>query len=231
MAGTEKVDFNIYANNYDKILESDLKFFGEENSYFADYKVKIVKENFLKDPKQILEYGCGIGRNLKFFEKYFPGSEISGCDISGKSIQVAKEENRNVNLFLIEENVLNESQNKFDLVFVSCVLHHIAPELRDDALNKISSLLKPGGSLFIFEHNPLNPLTRKIVRDCIWDKDAILLDMSETERLMKGAGINVEKKKFTLFFPGFLNFLRSAEKYLGSIPMGGQYFVKGVKGY
>ncbi|MBW7854922.1 MAG: hypothetical protein H3C44_01545 [Ignavibacteria bacterium] len=41
----QKVDFDNYANEYEKTLEEDLKFFGEDNSYFAEYKIDIVKKN------------------------------------------------------------------------------------------------------------------------------------------------------------------------------------------
>lgn len=226
---TEKVDFDKYVNEYDKILEDDLNFFGEENGYFAEYKVKIVKDTSLSEPLSILEYGCGIGRNLKHFKKYFPASKITGCDISKKSIESASKENPDVNFFIIEKESLSEKNGQFDLVFVSCVFHHIAPELRPEAITNINNLLKPGGALYIFEHNPLNPVTRKIVRDCPWDKDAILLYINETTGMMENAGFEISEKKFTLFFPAQLKFMRSLEKYLASVPFGGQYFVKGKK--
>ncbi|HCN38209.1 MAG TPA: hypothetical protein DIS94_10930, partial [Bacteroidetes bacterium] len=60
----EKINFDEYADVYDKVMEEDLKFFGEENSYFAEYKVKILKEMLDEKPVNLLEYGCGIGRNI-----------------------------------------------------------------------------------------------------------------------------------------------------------------------
>ncbi|MEO8209245.1 MAG: class I SAM-dependent methyltransferase [bacterium] len=229
MAKTEKINFDNYANEYEKILDDDLKFFGEENGYFADYKVKIVKETISSIPGNILEYGCGVGLNLKYFKKYFHSSKISGCDISQKSISIASKRNNNIDFFIIDDNTLRERREKFDLVFVSCVFHHIAPGLRSNSLNQIKNLLKPCGTLFVFEHNPYNPVTRKIVKDCIWDKDAILINTKTISDLMTNAGFEITEKKFTLFFPAQLSFLRSLEKFLGHIPLGGQYYVKGIK--
>ncbi len=227
--GIEKVDFDKYVDEYETILEQDLKFFGEESGYFAEYKVKIVKETLSAEPQNILEYGCGIGLNLRHFKRHFPTSEISGCDISRESIKFASRKNTDVSLFIGDDESLSERKGKFDLVFVSCVFHHIAPELRSKSIKHINDLLKPGGTLYIFEHNPFNPVTRKIVKDCPWDKDAVLLSMNETERLMSGAGFEILGKKFTLFFPAQLGFLRTVEKFLGQIPLGGQYFVRGIK--
>ncbi|MDQ3021125.1 MAG: class I SAM-dependent methyltransferase [Bacteroidota bacterium] len=229
MAKTKKVDFDNYAGEYEKILDEDLEFFGEKNGYFAEYKVKIVKDSLSIEPAKILEYGCGIGLNLRYFTQYFPSSKISACDISEKSIEIASRDNSNVDFFIIDESSLHTREEEFDVIFVSCVFHHIAPELRSNSMNKIKKLLKPGGSLYLFEHNPYNPVTRKIVKDCIWDKDAILLNTKETVELMSKAGFEVTEKKFTLFFPSQMSFLRSLEKFLAYIPLGGQYYVRGIK--
>ncbi|MEO8665090.1 MAG: class I SAM-dependent methyltransferase [Ignavibacteria bacterium] len=226
---TEKIDFDEYAEAYKDTLDKDLQFFGEESGYFAEYKVRTVKETSSKDLKNILEYGCGIGLNLGFFKKYFLSSSIHGCDISQKSMEIASIRNSGVNFFLINDETLAERKEKYDLIFVSCVFHHIAPELRKNSIKQIRQLLKKDGELYIFEHNPHNPVTQKIVRECVWDKDAVLLRMNETRQLMENDGFEVSKKKYTLFFPSALSFLRPVEKFLGWIPFGGQYYVKGIK--
>jgi len=224
----EKVDFNKYAGDYECILDKDLNVFGEEIGYFAEYKVKIVSETSEAN-RNILEFGCGIGLNLSFFKKYFPRSEINGCDISQKSIDIASQKYKDVKFFIIDDNTIKERKGKYDLIFVSCVFHHIAPDLRRHSIKQIRDLLKDGGELYIFEHNPYNPVTQKIVRECIWDEDAILLNRRETINLMESGGFKIRIKKYSLFFPASLSFLRPLEKFLGCIPLGGQYFVKGIK--
>ncbi len=228
MTSKAKVDFNKYAGDYESILDKDLNVFGEEIGYFAEYKVKIVSETSEAN-RNILEFGCGIGLNLRFFKKYFPRSEINGCDISQKSIDIACQKYKDVKFFIIDDNTIKERKGKYDLIFVSCVFHHIAPDLRRHSINQIRDLLKDGGELYIFEHNPYNPVTQKIVRECVWDEDAILLNRRETINLMESRGFKIRIKKYSLFFPASLSFLRPLEKFLGSIPLGGQYFVKGIK--
>lgn len=225
----EKVDFDKYASDYDRIMKEDLEFFGEENSYFAEYKIKIIKETFTGTPVKVLDYGCGIGRNLPFYFQYFPEAQIYGCDISEKSLEIAKESNPQAEFFPITgENVQKQFQ-EFDIVSISCVFHHIEPSLRKGTIEYIYSMLKPGGSLYIFEHNPLNPVTRKIVKDCIWDEDAILLPVKESLDLIEYSGLKTDKKRYTLFFPAFLKIFRPLEKLFGFIPMGGQYYIKADK--
>lgn len=221
----EKVNFDNYAEDYEKILGKDLKFFGEENSYFAEYKVKIIKNIIKKDNLKILEYGCGIGRNLKYLKHHFRESEISACDISHKSIEIARKYYSEINYFLIDETNLKNKINSYDLIFISGVLHHIKPETRNDFMKNIYYLLKKDAYVFIFEHNPYNPITKNIVNECIWDSDAILIKPSELKNLIRNSGLELIKIKYTLFFPKFLKFLRKLENFIGFIPAGGQYFV------
>lgn len=226
-----KVNFDEHAENYEKVLDKDLEFFGEESSYFAEYKINVVKKTLgTAKPLNILEYGCGIGMNIKFFSKHFPDSKINGCDISQKSLEVAKKRyDQNVNIFLINEENLTKYNESFDLIFVSCVFHHIQPTLREQSMKNIFNLLKKDGSLYFFEHNPFNPVTRHIVNTCVWDTDAILLKPKESLNLIQSTGFKIENKKYTLFFPAFLKFLRFMESFLFFLPMGGQYYIKAKK--
>ncbi|MCX6166291.1 MAG: class I SAM-dependent methyltransferase [Ignavibacteriae bacterium] len=198
-----KVNFDEHAETYEKVLDKDLEFFGEESSYFAEYKINVVKNTIgLKDNLNILEYGCGIGMNIKFFSKHFPDSKISGCDISAKSLEVAMKRNdKSVNFFLINEENISKFLGTFDLIFVSCVFHHIQPPLRESSMQNIFNLLKTNGSFYFFEHNPYNPVTRRIVNTCVWDADAILLRPKESLNLINNAGFKIEEKRYTLFFP------------------------------
>lgn len=221
----DKVDFDKHAESYEKQLTEDLKFFGEESKYFADYKVRIVKECLKNKPLNILEYGCGIGMNLQFLVHYFPQSEIHGCDISAKSIEVASKNNSSVNFFLLEDIEIEKNKDKYEIIFISNVFHHIEPPLRKKAISNINLMLKPDGKVFFFEHNPFNPVTRHIVNTCVWDTDAILLKPEESLGLFREGGFNIIRKHYTLYFPAFLKFLRPLEKGLFFLPLGGQYYI------
>jgi SAM-dependent methyltransferase len=224
-----KVDFDKHAEQYEKQLTDDLKFFGEESSYFAEYKVRILKEEIDECPGRILEFGCGIGLNLQFLISYFRNSEVTGCDISEKSIEAASKRNPKAKFFRITEgNIAGEREN-YDIIFISNVFHHIEPHLRADSVSLIYSMLKPGGLVYFFEHNPYNPVTRRIVNNCVWDTDAILLKPAESLELFRNAGFKVTGKKYALYFPSFLKILRPVEKGLWFVPLGGQYYITARK--
>ena len=119
--------------------------------------------------------------------------------------------------------------DKFDLIFVALVFHHIEPELRSKVINDISDLLQKGGNIFIFEHNPYNPVTSYLVNTCIFDADAVLLKNGELCKLLIEAKLSINASRYTLFFPSFLQKLRFIEPMLGYLPLGGQYFISATK--
>lgn len=109
-------------------------------------------------------------------------------------------------------------------------MHHVAPQLRADLLRRLEALLGSGGRLCIFEHNPFNPITQRLVSACSFDKEATLLRSSEICKFIQAnTGLRVTERGYTLFFPNFLKFLRPLERYLEWLPLGGQYYVIGTK--
>jgi len=220
-----KIDFDDYADNYGQLLQKQLSFFDKKN-YFAEYKIKILKQQLNYEPVKILDYGCGTGRNLKFLKQYFPNAKIYGCDISKKSLKIATKNNPDAILFLPNENF---DYKNFDLVFVAGVFHHIEPNLRTNILKQIHQLLTKNGSLVIFEHNPYNPVTLHMVNTCEFDDDVVLLKAREMKNLLRRANFALKKTRYSLFIPKFLKKLRFLEKYLGLIPLGGQYFILAQK--
>ena len=62
------------------------------------------------------------------------------------------------------------------------------------------------------------------------DADAVLLTSAETIKRMREAKFEIAETGYCLFFPAQLAALRPLEKYLNWLPLGGQYFVAGVRG-
>ncbi len=220
----KKVDFDEYTKNYNNLLSESTSFFSEDEAYFARYKINIVKQQIKFEPNKILEFGCGIGRNLRFLREAFPDSEIVGSDVSEQSLLIAAKENPGNRFFT--EGAEKEGREVFDLIFVAGVFHHISPIQRPAVLQLLLSRIRSGGSILIFEHNPYNPVTRRIVNNCPYDEDAVLLPPHELTSLLENGGFSVQGREFALFFPPKLKLLLPIEKYLGWLPLGGQYWVE-----
>jgi SAM-dependent methyltransferase len=220
---TEKVDFDQYTDNYNELLREGTKFFSANEEYFAKYKIELVRKDATFPVKRILEYGCGIGRNIAYLKTAFPGADIMGTDISEASLDVARKENPGVR-FETETDALD--LGRFDLIFVAGVFHHIAPPLRPAVMKVLANRLEPRGALYVFEHNPYNPVTRRIVNNCVYDADAVLVKPRELRGLMAGATLRPESHSYCLFVPPKLSLLRPLENVLGWFPLGGQYWAK-----
>jgi SAM-dependent methyltransferase len=222
-----KVDFDDYSGNYNELLHEQTSFFSTDEEYFARYKVELARAMVTRAVPRILEYGCGVGRNIPFLCERFPGSTVYGSDISPRSLDVARRSNPGVAFWIEGQEAPPVSQ--FDLVFVAGVFHHIPPPDRGAALNALFDRTAQGGRVVVFEHNPFNPVTRRIVRDCPYDGDAVLVRPSEMKRGLQQAGYTELGSGFSLFFPPKLGRLVRAERLLRWLPLGGQYWVTAVK--
>ena len=219
-----RVDFDDYTENYNQILRESVGFFSENEAYFARYKVEIVSKALRTKPARILEYGCGIGRNIPFLREFFPSAQIEGSDVAPVSLEIARKENPGVHFFLEGEH----QPELYDLIFVAGVFHHIPPAQRPGAARSISSRLKPGGEVYVFEHNPYNPVTRRIVNNCPYDEDAILLKPSEMKAHLQNASLVADRHEYCLFIPPKLSAIAWTENLMGWLPLGGQYWVRGT---
>src|SRR3546814_9184871 len=112
-----KVDFDQYTQNYNALLREGTGFFSKNEAYFAEYKVRIARREFSSEPKHVLEYGCGIGRNIPYLRAAFPGATIRGSDISVASLDIARQETPGVAFFMENSDVAGSTL--YDMIFVA----------------------------------------------------------------------------------------------------------------
>ncbi|CAN5725225.1 class I SAM-dependent methyltransferase [soil metagenome] len=225
-------DFDEFATNYRSIHTENLKLSGADSLYFAQHKILQLKQTEEGNDATLLDVGCGDGASEIFLHKFFPSWKLEGIDITKQSITEAQ--NRKISgadFRLYNGTDIPYEDNKFDVVFMAAVLHHIDFSLHHIVIKEIHRVLKPGGRIYIFEHNPLNPFTRYLVKTCPFDKNAKLLSGNYCKQILKAKLFKQIKVKYILFFPrtGLLSKLIWMEKKLGWLPIGGQYFYRAVK--
>lgn len=216
--------FDRYARDYARLHGESVRASGEEPSYFASAKVQHVARVLGDEaPGAVLDFGCGVGGTLGFLRQSFPSAALHGVDVSPESVTMAREAHPDVALQVIEGKRIDLPDGTIDVAVAACVFHHIPPRERVGWVAELRRVLKPGGRLFMFEHNPWNPLTRKVVRDCAFDEDAILLSSIEARGLLRDAGFAHTEVDYMIFFPRALAVLRPFERALAGVPMGAQY--------
>lgn len=226
-------DFDGFAKDYRDIHNENIKLSGADSDYFSEYKVKEIhrKEAGAK-VEHILDLGCGDGNSARFFYQYFHPVTIEGIDVSAESIvEAQKRQIPDANFGVYDGTQIPYADNSFDICLIATVLHHIRFEHHPGLLAEVRRVLKPGGRLYIFEHNPWNPVTRKVVDNCVFDKDAVLLSPPYAKKVTKEAGFSKVDNRFTIFFPRTALFrpVLPLEPFFSRIPLGGQYYTRAVK--
>ena len=225
-------DFDKVADEYDDIVDSSLEIYGLGKADAALRRVKecvfLVRENKLVLPRRILDFGCGVGGHLPILRQAFPDAELFGIDTSKKSIDLAQEQFKDIaTLMSYEGNRIPSELRDIDLVVFANVFHHIRREDHRRTLMMLRAVVSPNAVLMMFEHNPANPVTRKIVRDCPLDKGVRLLWPAYSKRLFISAGINSPQTRFILFSPFRSSRLMKLEHFLAKCPLGAQYLIFG----
>jgi ubiquinone/menaquinone biosynthesis C-methylase UbiE len=229
----DTAEFDRFADEYDQTLAEHITASGENPEFFHDYKVKalsqMVKERNLR-PDSILDFGSGIGNSIPFFRRYFSDARLAGADVSQRSLEIAEARFPGVASGLrIEDQRIPAEDNSFDLTFSACVFHHIPHEEHVYWLRELLRVTRTGGMLGIFEHNPLNPLTVRVVNSCPFDGNARLIRAKQLVKSYRDSGWTNIKVHYHVFFPHALAGLRVLEPYLSSVPLGGQYSVTAIK--
>lgn len=222
-------EFDVFADEYTALHTRNIALSGEGSGFFAAYKVADVADLCRREgivPQAILDFGAGIGNSVPFFRSAFPDAEIVCADVSEKSLAVAAQRFPGQARLVRIEDALPFEDASFDLVFTACVFHHIPPEDHAAVLLEQKRVLRPGGRLVIFEHNPMNPLTVHAVNTCPLDANAILIRASVMAARLRKAGLAVRAVRYRLFFPHCLRALRRLEPLLTSVPLGAQYYIE-----
>ncbi len=217
-------EFDKFAENYHETLSKSLAVTRTSDEYQAEYKVRLLKNRLSQSGSglNILDFGCGVGLSLPYLLEQFSGSKIFATDVSEVSIDIVRAQFPQVT---IVDSAL-DAVAKYDIIFMSTVLHHMTGSTRVEILKNLRANLKPDGRLVVIEHNTYNPLTRRIVSNCPMDADAELISMRDIKKLLGATcGFKIRETGYCSFFPEPLKVLVKLDRVLQKIPLGGQYFV------
>jgi len=117
---------------------------------------RLLKEKGLKPNDKVLELGCGIGTFTSLIIPYVNEGEILAIDISDKSIEIANKtySSSNTKFLAVDATTYDFKDKTFDVIVLPDVLEHIPIELHDELFNKLQSVLKENGFIFIHIPNP-----------------------------------------------------------------------------
>jgi SAM-dependent methyltransferase len=220
--------FDGYKDTYSDAVDSAIAFSGLSVDFFtrakAGYLLDVVRKHF-GDLSQlaILDVGCGVGNYHALLKPHF--GRIAGVDVSGACIEAAIQRNDGVEYKVYNGDELPFDDASFDVAFAICVIHHVPPAQWPKFVSEMRRVLKPGGQAIVFEHNPRNPLTMRIVNRCPFDEDAVLLRCETAVKLFEDAGFANVDGRYIFSVPAGNATLRRVDMLFARIPLGAQYFV------
>lgn len=234
IADMDKAEFDRFADAYDDQHRENVAVTGEGPEYFAEYKIRQLRAIVEREQigvSRICDFGSGIGNSIPYFRKYFPDAALTSSDVSERSLTLGRQRYPgNGNSVLIEDGRIPRENDTFDVAFSACVFHHIPHEEHVTWLKELHRIVRPGGLIAIFEHNPLNPLTVHAVNTCPFDENARLIFARSLAKRLSAAGWASPRIQYNLFFPRGLARLRPLEASLGWLPFGAQYVAFARKG-
>jgi SAM-dependent methyltransferase len=230
----DRVQFDKFADEYHALHAQNITITGEDPAYFIEYKIRDVHMQILPCDNRvnlrILDFGAGVGNSIPFFRRYFPSCHLVCADVSERSLEVAKRRfGKLADYVLFTGETLPFDSGVFDVAFSACVFHHIPAVEHLLLLRELRRVLsRRPGTLFLYEHNPLNPLTVRAVNTCAFDSDAILIPSKEMRTTFRDAGYSNITVRYRVFFPRFLKLLRFLEFRLPFLATGAQYCISGT---
>ena len=126
-------------------------------SPFAEYVA-----NKLNTQQNILEIGCGNGRDSKFFSS--KGHHVTGLDRSGTAIELCKNlySDKSIEFFFgTITNIAKTHKKKYDLIYSRFVIHTMSLKEEIEMLTISYNLLKKKGHFFIECRSVNDPLSNK----------------------------------------------------------------------
>ncbi|MCK5029381.1 MAG: methyltransferase domain-containing protein [Bacteroidales bacterium] len=210
-SGVELSEFT--AKNYDKVM--NIASFG----FYRGFIKKAIADLNIQENDKILDLGCGTGRNILLMNKYVSSdnSVLVGMDISENMERQFNEKCKSFsNIKFINQRIdqLIESDQKFDKVFISFVIHGFPHEVRKTVIQNAYNALKPGGTFNIldfaeFDMNKMPFHHRFIFKkiECKYAFDYIERDWKD---ILKEYGFENASEKF--YFKNYVRLLTIEKK-------------------
>lgn len=143
--------------------EVNADFFAEE---CEKIEFEAIHSSFLKHLPQrrcaILEIGSGTGRDAAGLADL--GHAVVAVEPSNELRMRAQTHHEKSNIRWIDDKLpkldkVNKLEDRYDVIFLSAVWMHLAPSERKPAFERIVSLLKPGGLVYMtLRHGPFDEI-------------------------------------------------------------------------
>jgi SAM-dependent methyltransferase len=151
----------------------------------------------------VLDVGCGTGQLGSAIAS--EGYDVFGVDLSVQMITKARERGL-IGTSAGVTTALPFADNSFDLALTVATLHHLeTPERVATTISEMGRVVKDGGFVVLWDHNPANPywpiLMKRVPQD---SGDERLVPQQELLDDVRAAGLEFHRVMRSGFMPDFL---------------------------
>lgn len=139
--------------NIKELMMSRLDHNGSRQQSLDDFVGTFVASIEANRVVNVLDLGCGTGRDYEFLRRLFPAIRYHGLDIED-SPEVQKRRRDELSFFSYDGVNMPFPDQSFDVVFARQVLEHV--RYPDDVVAEVERVLRPGGH-FIGSVSQLEP--------------------------------------------------------------------------
>lgn len=155
-------------------------------------------------PARLLDVGCGTGTlAMRLAER---GYDVTGLDPSEGMLSVMRERAPRIPSACASATSMPFAEAEFDVAVSVATMHHIAdPAAVRQALTEMVRVVRPGGTIVVWDHNPRNPywpyLMRRVPQDA---GDERLVGAGELVAGLEAGGAVVERNVTMGLVPDFV---------------------------
>lgn len=222
------LDFNETKDSYRTQIDQSISFTGVDHEFFIVEKGKMIldllsKHLSLEKNARILDVGCGHG--YVHPQLVAAGHHVTGVEIASEVLEIARKENPAVDYRAYDGSVIPFPDCSFDMAIAMCVVHHVPVPVWSAFIEEMHRVVKPGGLIAIFEHNPLNPVTHYLFKYGFngMDEGATMVGRRKLEGMLRSAGCPTVQSDYIFFTPFGNRFFRWMDRALAWLPFGAQY--------
>jgi SAM-dependent methyltransferase len=196
VTGRQQALYDHVAHDYDDVFKPHVA------EHYLRKRTAVVRE-LLPFGGTVLDVGCGTGALAGWIQR--AGFDVVGVDASTGMLTEALENGVGA-VYAAYSTALPFEDGVFDLSLSVATMHHLeTPERVADTVAEMGRVVRPGGHVLIWDHNPLNPywpiLMKRVPQDHGDERLVSVWELLEATRL---AGLKPVSAARTGLVPDFM---------------------------
>src|SRR5436190_14794454 len=196
VTGRQQALYDHVAHDYDDVFRPHV------SEHYLKKRTSTVRR-LLPMGGTVLDVGCGTGALAGWIQR--AGYDVVGVDASTGMLVEALENGVGA-VYAAYSTALPFEDNVFDLSLSVATMHHLeTPERVADTIAEMGRVVRPGGYVLIWDHNPLNPywpiLMKRVPQD---HGDERLVSVWELLDAVRQAGLTPVRAARTGLVPDFM---------------------------